>query len=825
MKKLVIVESPAKARTIEKYLGVDYKVLATIGHIRELPKKGAIDPANDYAMHYVTIPGKEEAIKKITGALKDTDEIILATDPDREGEAIAWHVSDLLKTKHAKKIVGKEIKRAVFYEISKEAVNEAITEPRDIAMDLVQSQETRRALDRHFGFSLSPLLWRLFPSNNHSAGRVQSPALRMIVEREKEIEAFTPQEYWTLGALLQKEKTIETKLVVYENEPVKKFTFGSKTLVENVASKLEAGCSNGMKATSVVTKQIKRKPKSPFRTSVLLQQASAKLGFTPKVTMGCAQSLFAGKDGGDGLITYIRTDSIEIDAAKLPLIQEKIITLYGEEFLERRKFKNKKEAINIQEAHGAITPNDINILPNSLKTRLGDNELKLYSLIWERTMASQMKDAIFERTTIELAPNNEPGLAVFSFSDQELLFPGYLLVTKEDVHNNKPPNIKKGDIVDFLNLTKEQHFTDPPPRYNDASMIKTLEEKGIGRPSTYAGILSRLAEREYIISKQKRYEPSDMGRLVSNFLNSSFADYINDEFTSKMEDDLDAISNGSKSKKEVLDLFWSPLEEEVKTTGEQVTRRDVNPQRLLGIDPETNKPIFSRMTKNGPVAQKGDIDKGDTPEWGALKAGQSIFSITLEESLGLFKTIDNVLGTHPDTLEPVIVRETRYGPVVQLGSVDAGKKPKYVSLIKGEIIEDVDFERALQYLSLPREVGKDPESGETILATMGPYGPYLKKGSQNFSLRKGSDPFTVDLTEALASISSKKGSTNINEFKNSKIKIKEGRWGPYITNSKINVSVPKGMKPESLTEEECVALLAEKQKKKKGKKRKAKNKQ
>ncbi|SVA39436.1 uncharacterized protein METZ01_LOCUS92290, partial [marine metagenome] len=777
MKKLVIVESPAKARTIEKYLGVDYKVLATIGHIRELPKKGAIDPANDYAMTYVTIPGKKEAIKKITGALKDTDEIILATDPDREGEAIAWHVSDLLKTKHAKKIEGKEIKRAVFYEIGKEAVNEAVAKPRDIAMDLVLAQQTRSALDYHFGFSLSPLLWRLFPSNNHSAGRVQSPALRMIVEREKEIEAFIPQEYWTLGALLKKEDAIETRLIVYENEPVKKFTFSSKDFVDSVATKLEAGCKNGAKAASIAIKQIKRKPKSPFRTSVLMQQASAKFGFNPKETMKCAQSLFAGKDGGDGLITYIRTDSIEIDAAKLPIIQQKIVALYGEEFLERRKFKNKKEVINVQEAHGAITPTDINLLPSTLKTRLSENEFKLYSLIWERTMASQMKDAVFERTTIEFVPNNSPDLALFSFSDQELLFPGYLLATKEEVRNKKPPDIKEGDVVDFLNLTKEQHFTDPPPRYNDASMIKTLEEKGIGRPSTYAGILSRLVEREYIISKQKRYEPSDMGRLVSNFLNTSFTDYINDEFTSKMEDDLDAISNGSKSKKEILDLFWSPLEEAIATTGERVTRGDVNPQRLLGTDPETNKPVFTRMTKNGPAVQKGDIDAGDDPEWGSLKDGQSIFSIALEEALGLFKAADNVLGTDPDTQQPIIVRETRYGPVVQLGSGDDGKKPRYVSLIKGENIEDVGFERALQYLSLPRDVGKDPESGETILATMGPYGPYLKKGSQNYSLRKGSDPFTVDLVEALASIASKKGSANINEFKNSNVKIKEGRWG------------------------------------------------
>ena len=820
MTKLVIVESPAKARTIEKYLGADYKVLATIGHIRELPKKDAIDPANNYAMTYITIPGKKEAIKKITAALKDTDEIILATDPDREGEAIAWHVSDLLKTKHAKKIEGKEVKRAVFNEISKNAVKEAIAEPREIAMDLVQSQETRRALDRHFGFSLSPLLWRLFPSNNHSAGRVQSPALRMIVEREKEIEAFVPQEYWTIGALLQKEEKIDAKLTLYENEPVKKFTFVSSALVESATTKLEAGCKSGMRATSVVNKQIRRGPKAPFRTSVLMQQASAKFGFTPKDTMRYAQSLFARGDKGDGLITYIRTDSIEIDKTKLPLIQQKVVDLYGEDFLERRKFKNKKEAKNTQEAHGAITPVDINILPDSLKLQLSDNEFKLYSLIWERTIASQMKDAIFERTTIGFVPNSLPDLASFGFSEQKLLFPGYLLVTKEEVRNKKPPNIKEGDVIDFLSLTKEQHFTEPPPRFNDASMIKTLEEKGIGRPSTYAGILSRLVDREYIISKQKRYEPSDMGRLVSDFLNTSFTDYINDEFTSNMEDDLDAISNGNKSKKEVLDLFWSPLEKEVARTGEKVTRRDVSPLRSLGTDPESNKPIFARMTKNGPAVQRGDIDAGDDPEWGALKEGQKLFSITLEEALSLFKTDDNILGTHPETLKPIIVRETRFGPVVQLGSGDDGKKPKYVSIIKGENMEDVGLERALQYLSLPRDIGKDPESGETIFATMGPYGPYLKRGSQNFSLRKGCDPFTVDLTEALASIASKKGSTNIKEFENSGIKIKEGRWGPYVTNGKLNASVPKNTDPETLSEEDCLALLDAKQKKNKSKKKK-----
>jgi DNA topoisomerase-1 len=641
----------------------------------------------------------------------------------------------------------------------------------------------------------------------------------MIVEREKEIEAFQPQEYWSINAELQKDVRIKAKLSSFEGKPVKKFTFSSKTIVESVTAKLERNCKDGLVASSIIKKPIKRSPKDPFITSSMIQEASRKLGFPPKLTMTLAGKLFR-----HGHITYHRTDSIGIDPSKLPDIHQKITAFYGEKYLEKRVHKNKKGAKNIQEAHGAVTPVDINITSDEIKPDTGDSDhdaqVKLYSMIWKRTIASHMKDALFDRTSIEFSPSNNPSLALFAFSDQELVFEGYLKATKEEVRNNPSPKINEGQSVDFVKLIKEQHFTDPPPRYNDASMIKTLEEKGIGRPSTYAGILSRLVEREYITSKQKRYEPSDMGRLVSDFLNKSFTNYINDEFTSKMEDDLDAISNGSKSKKEILDLFWFPLEEEVAKTEEQVTRRDVNPQRLLGKDPETNKPVFARMTKNGPAVQRGDIDAGDTPEWGALKEEQKLFSITLEDALVLFKKDDNILGTHPETSEPIIVRETRYGPVVQLGNGDDGKKPKYVGLIEGENIEDVGLERALQYLSLPREVGKDPESGETILATVGPYGPYLKKGSQNFSLRKGSDPFTVDLSEALASISSKKGSVNINEFQNSSIKIKEGRWGPYITNGKLNVSVPKNTDPETLTEEDCLALLDAKQKKNKNKKKK-----
>jgi len=517
MSKLVIVESPAKAKTIQKYLGDGYAVLPTIGHIRELPKKDAIDPDNGYSMKYVVSPGKETAVKEIKGKAKNAEQVILATDPDREGEAIAWHVADIIANA---KFEQPDIKRAVFYEISEKAVKEAVNNPGEIAMDLVQSQETRRAVDRHFGFSLSPLLWRLFPSNNHSAGRVQSPALRMIVEREREIEAFVPQEYWTVSARLEKDGEYEAKLSIYKQEPVKKFTFDSTALVEGLSAELEDQCQAGLVAKSITKKAIKRSPREPFRTSVLQQQASNKFGFTPKRTMQIAQSLYA-REGG-GLITYIRTDSIEIDQGKLPSVRAQVVSMYGEVYLQPRNYKNKKEAKNIQEAHGAITPVDISLIPSEAKKTLQEDEFKLYELIWRRTVASQMKDATFERTSIEFVPMGDESLATFSFSDQELVFSGYLEATQEEVTDNKPPPINENDAIGFKGLIKAQHFTDPPPRYNDASMIKALEEKGIGRPSTYADILSKLTDRKYVWLKQKRYEPSDMGRLVSNFLNERF---------------------------------------------------------------------------------------------------------------------------------------------------------------------------------------------------------------------------------------------------------------------------------------------------------------
>jgi len=815
MSKLVIVESPAKAKTIQKYLGGGYAVLPTIGHIRELPKKDAIDPSNGYSMKYIVSPGKEDAVKKIKDEAKNVEQVILATDPDREGEAIAWHVADIISNA---KFEQPEIKRAVFYEISEKAVKDAVSNPGEIAMDLVQSQETRRALDRHFGFTLSPLLWRLFPSNNHSAGRVQSPALRMIVEREREIEAFVPQEYWTISAKLEKDGQYDAKLSAFKQEPVKKFTFDSTKLVEEASKDLEEQCKKGLVAKSISKKAIKRSPREPFRTSVLQQQASNRFGFTPKRTMQVAQSLYA-REGG-GLITYIRTDSIEIDEGKVPAVRSQVASMFGEDFVQPRNYKNKKEAKNIQEAHGAITPVDISLVPADAKKILKDDEFKLYQLIWQRTVASQMKDAIFERTSIEFVPTGDEGLATFSFSDQELIFSGYLEATQEEVTNNKPPLINENDAIGFKELVKTQHFTDPPPRYNDASMIKALEEKGIGRPSTYADILSKLTDRKYIWLKQKRYEPSDMGRLVSNFLNERFGGYISDEFTSNMENNLDEISSGQRSKQDVLNAFWSPLIDTVDEVSGVVTRKDVNPQRPLGSHPETGRPVFARMTKNGPAVQVGDMEKDEKLEWAAIKEGQSLFSINLETACELLnKPSENILGYHPETDEPVIVREARYGPTVQLGSKEDGNKPRYVGLLKTDTIEDMTFERALDYLSLPKELGVDPESGEKILVTIGPYGPYFKRGSKNFRGRKGLDPFSVGLEEALSSISSSKGSGALKTFDDSPVKIVDGRWGAYVTDGKKNASIPKDKDPESLELKDCLELLEKAPAKKRGKRK------
>jgi len=640
----------------------------------------------------------------------------------------------------------------------------------------------------------------------------------MIVEREREIEAFVPQEYWTISAKLEKDGEYDAKLSAFKQEPVKKFTFDSTKLVEEASKDLEEQCKKGLVAKSISKKAIKRSPREPFRTSVLQQQASNRFGFTPKRTMQVAQSLYA-REGG-GLITYIRTDSIEIDEGKVPAVRSQVASMFGEDFVQPRNYKNKKEAKNIQEAHGAITPVDISLVPADAKKILKDDEFKLYQLIWQRTVASQMKDAIFERTSIEFVPTGDEGLATFSFSDQELIFSGYLEATQEEVTNNKPPLINENDAIGFKELVKTQHFTDPPPRYNDASMIKALEEKGIGRPSTYADILSKLTDRKYIWLKQKRYEPSDMGRLVSNFLNERFGGYISDEFTSNMENNLDEISSGQRSKQDVLNAFWSPLIDTVDEVSGVVTRKDVNPQRPLGSHPETGRPVFARMTKNGPAVQVGDMEKDEKLEWAAIKEGQSLFSINLETACELLnKPSENILGYHPETDEPVIVREARYGPTVQLGSKEDGNKPRYVGLLKTDTIEDMTFERALDYLSLPKELGVDPESGEKILVTIGPYGPYFKRGSKNFRGRKGLDPFSVGLEEALSSISSSKGSGALKTFDDSPVKIVDGRWGAYVTDGKKNASIPKDKDPESLELKDCLELLEKAPAKKRGKRK------
>lgn len=819
MSKLVIVESPAKVKTIEKYLGEGYKVLPTIGHIRELPKKDAIDPDNNYAMNYVISPGKEEVVKNIKASAKKCDEIIIATDPDREGEAIAWHVADILNLDSAS--TDKKVTRAVFFEISKAAVIESVSSPTQINMDLVESQEARRALDRHFGFTLTPLLWRMFPSNNHSAGRVQSPALRMIVEKEKEIEAFMPDEYWTVGAEIKKTDVHQLKLNTYKSEKIKKFSFNSAESIQKVDAQLQEACEDGLVVQEIAKKENTKKPPVPFRLATIQIALNRKYGYGAKKSDSILQSL---KDTvsitGDGYITYHRTESVNIAYSKIGSIRDMVVSRFGEDDLhEDARYVQAKEPKGDKEQHPALTPTDIGITPDEAKPKLNDEQYKVYKLIWERTVASQMKAYKTLTTSIIFSPKSDASLASFGLSSQEITYPGYLKLTQDEVQNNKPLNIKEGEVVEFIKLLKEQHFTQHPPRYNDASMIKLLEEKGIGRPSTYSSILPKLVERKYIYREKngRSYRPSDMGRLINDFLDGQFNKYISDTFTAEMESDLDSISKNEKTKKEVLDLFWEPFLSQTEKVGKTITRKDVNPQRPLGQHPESAKPMFARMTKNGPAIQIGDIDSEDKLEWASLKEDQSLFAITLEDACALFeKQEDNVLGHHPESGEPIIARIARYGPTIQLGTKDNGNKPRYIGLLPSESIETLTLERALDYLDLPKELGKDPESGESILVTIGPYGAYFKRGSKNFRGWKSMDPFSVSLEEALKSIASSRGSGALKTFENSSVKIVDGRWGAYVTNGKKNASIPKDKDPESLELSDCLSLLEKAPAKKRG---------
>ncbi|HEX7060500.1 MAG TPA: DNA topoisomerase I [Woeseiaceae bacterium] len=763
---LVIVESPAKAKTIGKYLGADFDVMASYGHVRDLvPKEGAVDPEQGFAMKYQVIEKNEKHVNAIVRALKKADALYLATDPDREGEAISWHLVEILKEKKA--LDSKPVYRVVFHEITKNAIREAIEHPRNISGELVSAQQARRALDYLVGFNLSPLLWKKV-QRGLSAGRVQSPALRMIVEREQEIEAFKPREYWTIEADVSKEsQPFVSRLVRYRGEKVEQFSFGDEGAAREVERTLLDTAAGKLTTVSVEKKQRKRNPAAPFTTSTLQQEASRKLGFNTQRTMRVAQRLYEGielpGEGNVGLITYMRTDSVTLASVAVDEIRKVIRERYGAHNVPETPPEYKSKTKNAQEAHEAIRPTSAAITPDALQGKLEPDQLKLYTLIWQRTMASQMVPAVFDTVTLEFAPgvrdvHAEPAPADdhrLRATGSVLVEPGFIAVYQEgrddDVAEEMDrllPETAEGDVVSLDRLRPEQHFTEPPPRYTEASLVKALEEYGIGRPSTYASIIATLRNREYVEMDGKRFIPTDIGRIVNGFLTEHFTQYVDYDFTARLEDDLDAVSLGEKELVPLLQDFWKPFSDLVEDKEQSVTREQVAQARELGTDPKSGKPVTVRMG--------------------------------------------------------------RYGPFVQIGTKDDEEKPKFAGLRPGQKMNDITLADALELFKLPRKLGETPD-GEPVSASVGRFGPYVRYGDKFVSLRGDDDPYTIQLPRALELIEQKKiadANRIIRDFPDAGIQVLHGRYGPYITDKARNARVPKDRDPASLTLEECQELLA-----------------
>jgi DNA topoisomerase-1 len=608
-KHLVIVESPAKAKTIKKYLGKDFEVLASYGHVRDLlPKEGAVDPANDFAMKYQVIDKNSKHVDAIAKAIKKADALYLATDPDREGEAISWHLLEILQKK--KLLKDKEVGRVVFHEITKNAIRDAVAEPREIAMDLVNAQQARRALDYLVGFNLSPLLWKKI-RRGLSAGRVQSPALRLIVEREEEIERFNSREYWTIEAdVSSKGQNFSSKLIRFEGEKIEQFSIDNSERADHVEAALLKAAAGKLTVNKVVKKQRKRNPAAPFTTSTVQQEASRKLGFTTQRTMRTAQQLYEGIDiGGEtvGLITYMRTDSVSLAQEAMEEIREFIGQRYGSDNVppEPRTFKTKSK--NAQEAHEAIRPTSILRVPESIKGHLSKDQFRLYELIWKRTLACQMVHATLDTVSVDLIAADEEN--VFRANGSTIVHAGFMAVYQESVDDAKDkdkendnkllPKMLEGEKIELIALRPEQHFTEPPPRFSEASLVKALEEYGIGRPSTYASIISTLQQREYVEMDKRRFIPTDVGRVVNKFLTQHFTQYVDYDFTAKLEDELDAVSRGEEEWVPLMKKFWRPFKDLVDDKEKSVSRKDVTQEEIDEKCPQCDKPLAIRLGRRG----------------------------------------------------------------------------------------------------------------------------------------------------------------------------------------------------------------------------------
>ena len=824
---LVIVESPAKAKTINKYLGEDYIVLASYGHVRDLPSKnGSVDTENNFNMTWEIDPGSKKPLKEIYDAAKDAKKIILATDPDREGEAIAWHVKNILDDK--KLLKDKKVERVVFNEITKKAVKNGIDNPREINTELVDAYMARRALDYLVGFNISPILWTKLPGSK-SAGRVQSVALKLIVERENEIELFKPQEYWSIQSLFKNKDTkdLNSKIILFKSEKVDKFYFKNEEQTKSAVNEIK---KHDYQITQIEKKPYKRNPYAPFTTSTMQQEASKKLGFGASRTMQVAQRLYQGFeiDGETvGLITYMRTDGTQISNEALETCRNYINQKLGKEYLpdQPRNYSGKK-AKNAQEAHEAIRPTDINRDPSSLKSILDRDQMRLYELIWNRTVSSQMESAEFERTSIDIC-NNDKSI-IFRANGSIQKFDGYLKLyqeTKEEDEKKEDneddenilPDVNNGDALTINKILDEQHFTNPPPRYSEASLVKKLEELGIGRPSTYASIISVLSTRNYVELINKKFIPTDRGKLITAFLDKLFNKYVDYNFTANLEDNLDEITSGKIKWIDVLSQFWEQFNINVNEVKELRTRA------ILDMLNESLADIIFDKDESGSVERKcqcgGELSL-KVGRFGAFIGCANYPECKFTRPLSKIKAAQETFMSEPkeigetDDGKKITLKKGRFGPYLQVGNEE--KEMKNFSIPKGISPDEVDIEKAKFLSGLPKVIGKYPDNNEDITLNNGRFGPYVKCSNKSATLESPEDIFSIGLNKAITLIAeAKPGRRSSNEIKNlgehpedkKPVKVMKGQFGPYIKYKTINATIPDDKDPNDITMEEALVYI------------------
>ena len=818
--KLVIVESPAKAQTINKYLGSDYKVIASVGHIRDLPSKdGAVLPDDNFKMSWEMHKDKEKVVKEIIGELKSADSLILATDPDREGEAISWHLKEILNSK--KTIMHKPVERVVFNEITKNAVLDAMKKPREINTELVEAYLARRALDHLIGFSISPILWRKLPGSK-SAGRVQSVALKLICEREIEIEKFNIEEYWSISSIFLKNnnENFSAKLFVLDSKKLAKMDLKSEDDANEALDKIRKSSFN---ISKIETKRVKRNPLAPFTTSTLQQEASNKLGFGASRTMRIAQKLYEGINIGSettGLITYMRTDGVQLSSQAIDELRNEITNRHGKDYIPQTPRVYKSKAANAQEAHEAIRPTSISRDPENMSQYLDNEQLKLYELIWKRTISSQMQSAELDETAADIS--NKDMSIIFRANGSQVYFPGFF-VYRDREDDKILPKLVENEDVDLEKADGEQHFTQPPPRFTDASLIKKMEELGIGRPSTYASILQVLINRSYVEKEKGKHIPQERGRILTAFLNNFFGQYIEYDFTADLEKKLDKVSDGKLNYKKLLEEFWDGFKPHLNKMSE--LERD---KILDALENELSDLFFPKedLTKNGepnkkcPTCSNGKLGL-ELGKYGAFigcsnypecKFTKQIASNENKEENDANSTFmpndDGVLGIDPESGLNAIIKKGPYGIYLQLGDE---KKPKRTSIPKLVDAKGIDLQKALAFLSLPRLIGKHPETGQDISAGIGRYGPYLKYDINFISIPADETVINIGLNHAVVLIgeNSEKLGKVLGDHPdgNGKVLAKSGRFGPYVEYNKIRATLPKSISLEEISLDQAIELI------------------